>query len=115
MKVKLSVDFDFSAAHQLPLHPGVCRRMHGHNYKLQVWLTGQVGDDGMIRDFEDVKKKVWDRALGQCDHHCLNDFIKNPTAELVAQWFWEKLEPAIEGLVEVRLWERPDYCVCVTA
>ncbi len=115
MKLSLSVDFHFSAAHQLPLYEGPCQRMHGHNYRLQVTLTGRVDPKaGMIRDFEDIKRRAWDAALVRCDHHCLNDVHPNPTAENMAAWFWGQLTPAIEGLQSIKLWENPDYCVTVT-
>jgi 6-pyruvoyltetrahydropterin/6-carboxytetrahydropterin synthase len=116
MKISVSVDFAFSAAHALPFYEGVCKRMHGHNYRLQVGLSGAVSPrDGMVRDFEDIKRLVWDAALVQVDHHTLNDVHPNPTAENMAAWFWERLAPVIEGLTEVRLWENPSYCVTVTA
>lgn len=115
MTLTLSVDFHFSAAHQLPYYDGPCKRMHGHNYRLQVSLTGAVGPkDGMIRDFEEVKRRVWEAALAQCDHHCLNDLLDNPTAENLAAWFWARLAPAVEGLQQLKLWENPDYCVTVS-
>ncbi len=116
MKMLLSVDFHFAAAHRLPFYDGPCKRMHGHNYRLQVTLTGRPSPaDGMIRDFEDIKKRVWDACLNQCDHHTLNDLMENPTAENMAAWFFEKLTPAIEGLRSIKLWENPDYCVTVEA
>src|SRR5262245_31089381 len=40
MRMQLSVDFYFSAAHLLPFYNGPCSRMHGHNYRLQVVLEG---------------------------------------------------------------------------
>jgi 6-pyruvoyl-tetrahydropterin synthase len=34
--------------------------MHGHNYKLQVVVTGKPNSrDGMIIDFEEIRKKTW--------------------------------------------------------
>jgi 6-pyruvoyltetrahydropterin/6-carboxytetrahydropterin synthase len=115
MGMRLSVDFHFPAAHALPHYDGPCRRMHGHNYRLQIAVEGRPNpNDGMIRDFEELKRQVWDAALAECDHHCLNDFLPNPTAENVAAWFWEKLTPTIEGLRELKLWENPDYCVTIS-
>ena len=84
MPMDLSVDFHFCAAHRLPYYDGPCFRMHGHNYKLQVVVTGKPNPrDGMIIDFEEIRKKTWELALNQCDHHTLNDFLDNPTAENV--------------------------------
>lgn len=112
MKMLLSVDFHFSAAHQLPFYDGPCKRLHGHNYVLRVTLAGRPQPkDGMIRDFDEVKKTVWDQVLVKVDHYHLNDIVENPTAENLVVWMWERLEPLIPGLEELMLWETPEYCV----
>lgn len=116
MRMDLSVDFHFSSAHRLPYYNGACSRLHGHNYKLSVVLTGRPDPkDGMIRDFEEVRKTVWDSVLAQCDHHDLNDLMDNPTAEHLVVWMWERLSPRLPGLAELRLWETPEYCVSLRA
>ena len=54
MEMDLDVDFDFSAAHRLPLYEGPCLRMHGHNYKLRVSVRGSPDPKtGML--FKDAK------------------------------------------------------------
>ena len=112
MRMQLSVDFYFSAAHLLPFYNGPCSRLHGHNYRLQVVLEGVPNPrDGMIRDFEEIRAKVWESVLVQCDHHNLNELMENPTAENLIAWMWPRLKPHLEGLKELRLWETPEYCV----
>jgi len=112
MEMSLSVEFHFSAAHQLPFYDGPCKRLHGHNYVLHVVLAGRPSPkDGMIRDFDEVKKTVWDEVLTKVDHYYLNDIVENPTAENIVAWMWAQLEPLVPGLVELRLWETPEYCV----
>ena len=112
MRMQLSVDFHFSSAHLLPYYNGPCSRLHGHNYLLRVAVEGEPNPrDGMIRDFDEVRKKVWETVLIKCDHLNLNDLMDNPTAENVIAWMWERLKPQIEGLKELRLWETPEYCV----
>ena len=46
MRVELVKEFRFEAAHRLPYVPAdhKCFRMHGHNYRLQVTLTGEIVD-----------------------------------------------------------------------
>ena len=34
--------FKFEAAHRLPNHPGKCKNLHGHSYKLEVVVNGEV-------------------------------------------------------------------------
>jgi 6-pyruvoyltetrahydropterin/6-carboxytetrahydropterin synthase len=112
MPMHISVEFAFCAAHRLPYYDGPCSRLHGHNYKLQVTLEGKINPkDGMVRDFEEIRRKVWELALGECDHHNLNDFLDNPTGEHLIVWIWERLKPQLVGLKELRLWETPEYCV----
>ena len=111
---QLEVEYTFAAAHRLPRHPGKCRNMHGHNYKLQVVLRGEPDQEqGLVIDFGDVDRIVQERVLSLCDHKTLNDFLENPTAENIASWLWERLaaNPALAGLHEVRLWEIPTACV----
>lgn len=112
MEMMLSVDWEFAAAHRLPFYDGPCKRLHGHNYRLRATLTGRPSPkDGMVRDFDEVKKKVWDTCLVALDHHYLNDVMENPTAENIVIWMWERLSPVLEGLVELQLWETSEYCV----
>jgi 6-pyruvoyltetrahydropterin/6-carboxytetrahydropterin synthase len=112
MKMELSVDFHFSAAHRLPYYDGPCNRMHGHNYILRVVVGGTPNPkDGMIEDFEIIRKRVGETIMVKCDHHNLNDLMDNPTAEHVIVWMWDRLKPTLPGLKELRLWETPEYCV----
>jgi 6-pyruvoyltetrahydropterin/6-carboxytetrahydropterin synthase len=116
MEMLLSVDFHFSASHQLPFYDGPCKRLHGHNYVVQVTLAGRPQPkDGMIRDFDEVKRTVWEQVLSRVDHYHLNDIVENPTAENLVLWMWERLAPLIPGLKELKIWETPEYCVTYRA
>jgi 6-pyruvoyltetrahydropterin/6-carboxytetrahydropterin synthase len=111
-RMRLEVEFSFAAAHRLPRYDGACQRMHGHNYKLFVALEGEVDPrSGMIADFGDIKGIVQEQVLARVDHRTLNDVLENPTAENIARWIFEALEPRLPGLAEVRLYEIPDSCV----
>ncbi|MBI5544051.1 MAG: 6-carboxytetrahydropterin synthase QueD [Deltaproteobacteria bacterium] len=112
MELDLDVDFDFAAAHQLPLYDGPCKRMHGHNYRLRVSIRGEPdARTGMLMDFEHIRRIVTEGVVGVVDHQVLNDFIENPTAENVIQWAWSRLDGKLQGLRELRLWETPAYSV----
>ncbi len=111
-RARLEVEFHFAAAHRLPRYEGPCFRMHGHNYTFTVALEGEVDPaTGMVADFGVVKGAVQEQVLARCDHRTLNDVLENPTAENIARWIFETLEPRLPGLVEVRLFEIPDSCV----
>jgi 6-pyruvoyltetrahydropterin/6-carboxytetrahydropterin synthase len=111
MEMLLSVDFMFSAAHQLEFVESNCKRMHGHNYKLRLVLAGTPSPKtGMIRDFDEIKKRVWETVLVEVDHMNLNAVLDNPTAENILEWMWPRLEKVIPGLCELSLWETPEFC-----
>ena len=111
-RMRLDVEFTFAAAHRLPRYDGPCFRVHGHNYRFFVALEGEVDPrTGMIADFGEVKRVVQEQVLARVDHRNLNDVLENPTAENIARWLWEVLEPHVPGLAEVRLYEIPDSCV----
>lgn len=76
--------FSFDAAHRLPWHPGKCANLHGHTYLLDVTVTGDLTPDGIVIDFADIKALVTKHVLDDYDHADLNDFLPNPTAELIA-------------------------------
>ncbi len=111
-RMRLDVEFYFAAAHRLPRYDGPCFRLHGHNYRFFVGLEGEVDPaTGMVADFGVVKERVQEHVLSRVDHQNLNDVLENPTAENIARWIWEVLEPHLQGLAEVRLYEIPDSCV----
>jgi 6-pyruvoyltetrahydropterin/6-carboxytetrahydropterin synthase len=93
--------------------------MHGHSYRLEVAVRGPIQTDGpargMIVDFDDVDRVVRGIAIDLLDHQNLNEYVANPTAERILMWLWERLEPALEGLDELVLWETPNACAVLRA
>lgn len=105
----LRVEFQFNAAHRLPLYEGPCFHTHGHNYMLIVLVESEVDPEtGMSTDFGTIQEAVRKQALDQIDHNDLNQVVENPTAENVVSWIWERLRPALPGLAELQLYETPD-------
>jgi len=111
VRTRVVRSFRFEAAHQLPWHPGACRRLHGHSYRLEVTAEGPVGPDGMVMDFAELDRLVVGEVVDRFDHRLLNDLIDNPTAELVAAEAWKRIEAAGVRLVALRLWETADSSV----
>jgi 6-pyruvoyltetrahydropterin/6-carboxytetrahydropterin synthase len=106
--------FRFEAAHVLPHHPGKCARLHGHSYRLEVAVRGPLQSEGpargMIADFDTIKTVVRSEAVDVLDHQNLNDFMDNPTAEQIVMWIWRRLDPQLDGLDELVLWETSTSC-----
>ncbi|HVT45681.1 MAG TPA: 6-carboxytetrahydropterin synthase [Thermoanaerobaculia bacterium] len=74
---------------------------HGHNYILQVSVEGKIDPEtGMVIDLKTLKEIVRANVVDHVDHRNLNedvDFLRGvvPTAENLAQVFWQRLERAI--------------------
>ncbi|MFJ6950106.1 6-carboxytetrahydropterin synthase QueD [Micromonospora aurantiaca (nom. illeg.)] len=88
-------EFTFEAAHRLPHVPEghKCARLHGHSYRVEVHVRGEVGaSTGWVMDFGDIKA-AFRPLLDQLDHYYLNEVpgLENPTSEVLAQWIWARL------------------------
>jgi 6-pyruvoyltetrahydropterin/6-carboxytetrahydropterin synthase len=99
MRVCLSKSFHFEAAHDLPSFPEghKCRRLHGHSFRFDVVVEGDVPPEkGYLIDYGDIKR-VTDPIVKQLDHYYLNELpgLSNPTSENIAKWLWDALKPAL--------------------
>jgi len=88
-------EFTFEAAHRLPNVPDghKCARLHGHSYRVEVHVSGDVGAmSGWVMDFADIKAAFVPLA-DQLDHRYLNEVpgLENPTSEVLARWIWLRL------------------------
>ena len=111
---KVTKLFEFEACHHLPHYDGACHNLHGHSYKLEVTVSGQVSKNendpkcGMIIDFKDLKAIVKSVAVDKYDHSNLNEFFPNPTAEImvkqIAVDIMSKLPQGVY-LMSCKLWE----------
>jgi 6-pyruvoyltetrahydropterin/6-carboxytetrahydropterin synthase len=111
MRTTVTRTFTFEAAHQLPWHTGACRQLHGHGYRLEVWVEGPINNDGIVVDFADLEATVQREVIDRFDHTYLNDLLDNPTAELIAHDAFKRLEAAGLVVTRLRLWETDDCSV----
>ncbi len=108
----ISVYDYFSSAHQLRGYKGKCEELHGHNWKVEVKISGRKLDDiGLLVDFT-VVKEILKKNLDELDHKFLNQVppfdTMNPSSENLARHLFEKISPALpEGtsLTAVSVWE----------
>ena len=102
----------FDASHYLENYKGACAQFHGHTYKVEVWVRGQINqlqENGILWDFSTLKK-----MLKKFDHSYLNqDYNENPeisnnsTAEIQASIIYAKLAYECPHLqFRVRLYEQ---------
>lgn len=117
--VRIAATYQFEAAHHLPHVPDghKCKRLHGHNYRLDVSIAGDLDSRGFVIDYADLDAAV-QPLVDRLDHRYLNDIegLENPTSEVMARWFRERIQAALPDYVPVvRIWETPRYWVEVGA
>jgi len=111
----ITKQFSFAAAHVLPNYQGRCNRLHGHEWEVKVTIKGPVEHaSGMVMDFGELKKVVEAHVINVLDHSFLNDTIKNPTAEHICYWIYDRLSPHLEGLESIQVWETKDSYATLT-
>ncbi|MFA5398735.1 MAG: 6-carboxytetrahydropterin synthase QueD [Methanogenium sp.] len=107
----------FASAHRLPAHKGLCNRWHGHEWEIEVKVEKRIDKKtGMVVDFSILKKAMQQSIIDVLDHSVLNDFIKNPTAENIAVWCWERLmfDSLLKGISAVIIRETKGSVVYLT-
>jgi 6-pyruvoyltetrahydropterin/6-carboxytetrahydropterin synthase len=102
MIVKLTKSFRFEAAHDLPTFPDghKCRRLHGHSFRFDVIVEGDVDQaKGYLIDYGDIKKAA-EPLVKRLDHYYLNEIegLENPTSEALAKWLYDRLKPTLPHL-----------------
>lgn len=110
------VEDSFDAAHALRGYQGPCENLHGHTWKVQVFLQGdKLNKIGILVDFRDIKKALKE-VVSRFDHCNLNDLpefkVENASSENIARIIFENLrtyEP-IGLLTKVTVWESPTSC-----
>ena len=96
---EIHVQEDFSAAHCLRDYPGKCKNVHGHNWKVDVYVAcSELNDIGISLDFYDVRKAL-KGVIDQLDHSDLNQLpqfkTENPSSENIAKYIYEELRNSI--------------------
>lgn len=91
----LTIESQFSAAHQLRGYKGKCEALHGHNWRVQVTVSSDKLDElGMVLDFHELKA-ITGEVLASLDHSFLNDVFPfteiNPSSENMAKWIYESI------------------------
>ena len=110
MRVELTREYGFEAAHRLPRVPAEhkCARMHGHSFRVEVCVAGDVDPElGWLMDFADISAVVEPLLLRELDHRTLNDVpgLENPTSENLSVWLWTRLSSRIPKLAAVTVHE----------
>ena len=117
--VRITKTIEWDMGHRVPNHKSKCRNLHGHRYRMELTLAGELnsmaGDssEGMVFDFGDIKQFMTANIHDVLDHGFMIyehdeiltrffDSVKEqefrmlrvpfvPTAENIAQWCYEQL------------------------
>ena len=116
MKIGKVIQWDMG--HRVLNHRSVCKGLHGHRYKAEICVEGDLvekkdaSEEGMVIDFADIKKTAQKFIQEELDHVFmvwekdieLLEFFKNskghkpvivpftPTAENVAAYIFKELK-----------------------
>ena len=108
----------FAAAHRLTMVGEKCENMHGHNWKIEVHVSGEKTDAaGVLVDFGVIKKHVRE-IMAMLDHKYLNelDYFQHnqPSSENIAYFVATELQKRIDNqaasVCRVTAWESEDAC-----
>ena len=127
MKITKNIEWDMG--HRVTNHESKCRNLHGHRYKVEICLEGNLIDlkndssEGMVIDFGHVKKIANKYIFDRLDHRfmvwkkdklLMNFFIKHkelkhvsvpfvPTAENIAEWIFSLLDSRFKDTYHTQL------------
>jgi 6-pyruvoyltetrahydropterin/6-carboxytetrahydropterin synthase len=115
---ELKIITQMACAHQLREFEGRCENLHGHNWKIEVFVTGEeLEPNGILIDFKRVKTAT-EEVIDQLDHKFLNDveyFRRvNPSSENIARYIFRALEQTLNNekarVSKVTAWESDTAC-----
>ena len=130
-QIKVSGHFD--AAHFLAGYQGKCRNLHGHRWKVEVWvqsqaLSSEAQTRDMVMDFSDLKERLRELCSGfdhtliyetgslrettrqalEEDGFALCEVDFRPTAEAFARFFFDVLRKNCSLVCRTAVYETPE-------
>ena len=116
---ELKIVTHFSAAHQLKMVAEKCENLHGHNWKIEVYVAGKsLNNAGVLMDFGEIKQHI-SEIMKRLDHKFLNelDYFNDhtpPSSENIARYVATSLQATIKApeihVSRVTAWESENAC-----
>ena|SRR5271157_2188985 len=127
MTVAIYKEVQIDASHRLLHYQGKCANLHGHRWKIEVWIEGEPdATTCILLDYNVIKL-----AIGKYDHQiilnrddpmaaCIEKFQHvlttpgDPTSELLARIFKDDLDAICRAqgiaahVMKIRVWESPN-------
>jgi 6-pyruvoyltetrahydropterin/6-carboxytetrahydropterin synthase len=124
MRTRIYKEVFFDATHRLLHYPGKCKNLHGHRWKVEVWIEGEVEETSCILVDYNVIKAVIERfdhavILNEADPMvaALREFQPvcttpgDPSSELLAETMQSLIEEECRKdgrdvrVARIRVWE----------
>ncbi len=111
-----------SGAHRLRDYKGPCENLHGHNWRIRVYVGATtLNHVGMVIDFK-VLKQAMKEVTDPLDHAYLNEIPPfdeiNPTAENICRHVFDQVNRRIRDdrvrVTRAMVWETEGSCALVT-
>ena len=121
---ELKITTSFAAAHQLKMVAQKCENLHGHNWRVDVYIRGEsLNRAGVLMDFGEIKQHVAD-IMARLDHKFLNEIEPfsdgyPPSSENIAHHIATQLQARIDDpavqVSRVSAWESDSACATYIA
>ena len=133
MKTGIYKEVQIDTSHRLLHYHGKCANLHGHRWKIEIWMEGEPAPDTQIViDYSLIKKVVeqYDHQIilnkddpmvpRIAEFHPVITTPGDPTSELIAVLIRDDIhktcrEMGIRAKVtKIRVWESPTSCAEIT-
>ena len=113
---ELKAEMYFSAAHHLLNYDGACENQHGHNWKVEAFVSGEILDkSNILVDYKVIKKNLKE-VLDYLDHKDINELPEfkgiSPSSEILSKYIYKKMKERIPQTSKIAIWETPTLRAC---
>ena len=129
MKIRIYKEVHIDTSHRLLHYKGKCANLHGHRWKVEVWMEGEPDPETQILIDYSLIKQVIDKYDHQIilniddpmvlriqEFHPVITTPGDPTSELMAAIIRDDLSTVCRDLgikarvSKIRVWESPTAC-----
>ena len=113
---ELKAEMYFSAAHHLLNYDGACENQHGHNWKVEAFVSGEILDkSNILVDYKVIKKNLKE-VLDYLDHKDINELPEfkgiSPSSEILSKYIYKEMKERIPQTSKIAVWETPTSRAC---
>lgn len=111
---ELKTQMYFSAAHHLLHYNGACENQHGHNWLVEVYVSGtELDKSNILVDYKVIKHNLKE-VLDYLDHADINELPEfegiSPSSEILSKFIYDRMKEKIPFTSKVSVWETSTSC-----